>query len=332
MMKIILASPNFHQERGNTITVKRISDGLRRLGADTKIVSSTERPASPLPQGDIVHGFHAYRFFLYKKELGMPIDKYVITMTGTDLNQDLFHHERRQDIIRTLQEAKAVTVFNEQAKQLLISEVPDAEAKVSVIPQGRSQFEMMEPVFKKEQNTFVFLLPAGIRKIKNIPFAITSLKKLHDRYPHIRLVISGPVIEEEEGSYVKKLAEQQDWIDYIGQIPHSKMGSLYECADALLNTSISEGQPAAIIEAMDCGLPVLVSANEGNISLVKHGTTGFVYQNEVEFLAYAERLINNYEIRKKLGAAAENYIAEHHCNVSEAENMLRIYSRVLAPS
>ncbi|MEN8699843.1 glycosyltransferase family 4 protein [Bacillus infantis] len=331
-MKVIMASPNFHQERGNTITVKRISEGLRRLGTDTVIVSSTEIPASPLPEGDIVHGFHAYRFFLYKEMLDVPIDCYIITMTGTDLNQDLFEHERRQAVIRTLREAKAVTVFNEQAKQLLIREVPDAAAKVYVIPQGRSLFEPMEPVFKKEEDTFVFLLPAGIRKIKNIPFAIRSLKKLHDRYPRIRLVISGPVLEEEEGSYVKKLAEQEDWVSYTGQISHSRMGSLYECADALLNTSISEGQPAAIIEAMDYGLPVLVSANEGNISIVKDGITGFVYHNEDEFLAYAERLINNYEIRKKLGAAAKNYIAEHHSNVSEAESLLRIYSRVLAPS
>jgi glycosyltransferase involved in cell wall biosynthesis len=331
-MKVILASPNFHQERGNTITVKRISSGLRRLGADTEIVSSTDCPAPSLPQGDIVHGFHAYRFFLYKKKLGVPIDCYVITMTGTDLNQDLFNHERRQDVIRTLREAKAITVFNGQAKEILIGEVPDIVSKVFVIPQGRSLFERSKPVFEKKEGTFLFLLPAGIRKVKNIPFAIGALKKLHNSFPHIRLVISGPVIEEDEGFHVKKLAAQEDWVHYIGQVPHSRMGSLYETADALLNTSLSEGQPAAIIEAMDYGLPVLVSANEGNISLVKDGITGFVYKDEVEFLAYAGRLINNYEIRKKLGAAAKHYIAEHHSNLSEAESMLRIYRQVLDPS
>lgn len=330
-MKILLVTPNFHQPRGNTVTVKRIADKLAKENVETEIISVTEDQAiSALPPADIVHGFNSYRFYKFKQQLKQKIKPYIVTMTGTDLNYDLFDKNRRSDVIESVIEASAVHVFNEEAKQILIQEVPSVAQKVIVIPQDTSEFEDVDFPLLKEKDTFMFVLPAGIRKIKNVPFAINALKVLHKKHPNIRLLLVGPILEASEGKVVQELVNQNsDWVLYIGEVPHEKMGAIYRQADALLNTSHSEGQSTAIMEGMASGLPVLVSDNHGNRSLVSNSKTGFIYKDQVGFLEYAECLLVDTKKRDELAHSGKDHIHKHHSNSKEAEALLRLYKSIL---
>lgn len=330
-MKVVLVTPNFHQQRGNTVTVQRIADKLANLDIRTEVVSITEDTnIKTLPQGDIIHGFNAFRFYKFKENLETKIDKYFVSITGTDLNHDLFDQNKRADVIQAVMEAEAVHVFSDEAKQLLISEVPDVADKVVVIPQDTDDFvDELDSPFHKEKDTLLFVLPAGIRHVKNIPFAIRSLKLLQAQFPFIRLLLVGPILEEKEWQHVQTLIdENQAWIKYIGELPHQKMGAIYQQADVLLNTSFSEGQSTAILEGMAAELPVLVSNNPGNLSLVQHGKTGLVFKDDHEFLLLTKKLILDEALRKRLGTAAKQYIIKHHTNSDEAKTLLEMYKRI----
>jgi glycosyltransferase involved in cell wall biosynthesis len=334
IMKVLLASPNFHQARGNTVTVQRISDSLKKLGIETEIINMKDdsKPLS-LPHADIVHGFHAYRFGKFIEKLDIKPETYVVSMTGTDLNVDLFDEMKRADVIRTLTKAKAIHVFDEEAKQILGNEISGIQAKTTVIPQGTVAFPETAHAFKKEPGTFLFVLPAGIRKVKNIPFAIDQLKRIYKTHKNIRLWLVGPIIEEDEGRMVKELAvKHKEWVQYLGQVPHDSMGEVYKLADAVLNTSHSEGQPAAILEAMGYSLPVLASNNLGNRNIITHENTGLIYTNPVEFLDYAEKLVNNNEMRIKIGRAAKFYVECNHSSEYEAKALQKIYKSILEKS
>ncbi|WP_053363143.1 glycosyltransferase family 4 protein [Bacillus sp. FJAT-27251] len=327
-MKVVLATPNYHQQRGNTVTVQRIAEKLKKHGVETEIVSITDnKQYLSFPQADLVHGFHAYLFYKFKESLPLKIECYIITITGTDLNHDLFHSKKREDVIVCIREAKAVHVFSEKAKHLLLAEIPDIASKVFVIQQGITEFAESQQTRSEEDGLFQFFLPAGIRKVKNIPFAINALKQLHNDFPFIRLLLAGPIIEPEEGELVKELiAENSSWAEYIGQVPHSKMGPMYKHADVVLNTSHSEGQSTAIIEAMASGIPVLVSGNDGNLSLVTHDETGYVYREETDFLQLARRLITEEQTRRRLGNRARHHISTNHGKQDEAEALIRLYT------
>ncbi|MDC3417981.1 glycosyltransferase family 4 protein [Aquibacillus salsiterrae] len=330
-MNVLLVTPNFHQARGNTITVKRISDGLNNLGIHTEIISMTEETEyTSIPDADIVHGFHAYTFYQFLQQLDEKPKSYVITMTGTDLNHFLFNERTREDVLQCLKDADAVHVFNNEAKQIVLKEIPEVADKLFMLPQGLSTFKPVDTLFKKEVDTFLFILPAGIRKIKNVPFAISSLAKLHKENPRIRLWLVGPILEEDEGTKVQHLVDaNSDWVTYLGQVPHEQMGALYSLADCILNTSISEGQSSAILEAMQYGLPVLVSDNEGNKDIVKNLETGFIYHSEDQFLDYANQIMNNIRLRQVICANAKNYITKQHLDVDEAHVLLTIYKQIL---
>ncbi|WP_019413945.1 glycosyltransferase [Paenisporosarcina sp. TG20] len=330
-MKIVLALPYFPQPRGNTVTVQRIADGLVSLGVQTDIFSTTEEKISNFIQSaDLVHGFHAYQFYKFMQKLDNKPESYVVTLTGTDLNHDLFNPDRRNDVLASLNGAKAIHVFEDKAKDILVGEAPRLKDKIYTIVQGVSSFPIKKCSFIKEPNSFLFVLPAGVRKVKNIPFAITALYELHKKMPNIRLWLVGPILEEEEGKIVLELVKRHcEWITYIGQVPHVEMGCVYDTADAVLNTSHSEGQPCAILEAMSYELPVIASNIQGNRSIISNGKTGLLFNGQDEFIYCAEKVINNHEIRETIGQSAKAYVAEHHSSSAEAEALLKIYRNIL---
>ena len=75
-----------------------------------------------------------------------------------------------------------------------------------------------------------------------------------------------------------------------------------------------EGTPNALLEAMSCGLPVVVSDGApGPLELVEDGVTGLVVPvNDAAALAAAmRRLASDGELCCRLGAAARARVSEY---------------------
>ncbi|MBI3250227.1 MAG: glycosyltransferase family 4 protein, partial [Candidatus Andersenbacteria bacterium] len=74
-------------------------------------------------------------------------------------------------------------------------------------------------------------------------------------------------------------------------------------ADVFILTSLSEGMPSVILEAMGCGLPILASDVGGNNEIVHEGENGYLISgNDVDKIAERiAELINNQELRKRMG-------------------------------
>ena len=70
--------------------------------------------------------------------------------------------------------------------------------------------------------------------------------------------------------------------------------------DIYLQTSLWEGLPIALLEAMALEKPVLATNVIGNIDAVAHGETGFLFNNEIEFEHYLSKL-QNPVLRKEMG-------------------------------
>lgn len=331
-MKVILATPFYNQLRGNTITVRRIAEGLIDAGIETEVISITEQIDNmhSLKDADLIHGFNAYRFYQFMKTVSTPITNFTITLTGTDLNHDLKNIDRKQDVITCLKDALAIHVFDVKAQERVLELLPELKSKLYVIAQGTTAFNKRTAFQNDQQNRFIFLLPAGIRKVKNIPFAIKALQQLRQTHPQVHLKIVGPIIEREEGEYVQQLvSENKEWAAYDGVIPHKEMQSLYNNGDVVINTSHSEGQSSAVLEAMGHGLPVLVSSNKGNKSIVTHDKTGFVYDGMENFQNLARSLIEDVSLRQELGKNAAEYVESHHSSNVEIKAIINMYEESL---
>lgn len=94
-----------------------------------------------------------------------------------------------------------------------------------------------------------------------------------------------------------------DLIRYVGTVPYDRLEKSYQEADIFVLTSLYEGMPAVILEAMGCGLPIVASDVGGNNEIVKEGENGFLIPgDDGEKLARdLATLINDPELRRRLG-------------------------------
>jgi len=76
---------------------------------------------------------------------------------------------------------------------------------------------------------------------------------------------------------------------------------LYE-SDLFLSTSLYEGHPISILEAMSIGLPIVASKVTGNIDTIKNGFSGFFYQlGDIEKASdLIEKIMNNNSLKLKI--------------------------------
>jgi glycosyltransferase involved in cell wall biosynthesis len=67
-----------------------------------------------------------------------------------------------------------------------------------------------------------------------------------------------------------------DRVSFAGWVDHESLPTWYQAADVLLLPSDAEGLPTAVIEALACGIPVVVSAVGGLPGLVEDGVNGLL--------------------------------------------------------
>src|SRR5690606_12507737 len=175
----------------------------------------------------------------------------------------------------------------------------------------------------------LFLLPAGVRRVKNVHFPLRPLSRLVARGVELHLLIAGPVLEETYYSTLQQELLGRPWARYVGEVDHQHMGALFQKADVVLNTSISEGLSNVLLEAMSLGRAVLASDIAGNRALIEHGATGLLYSGEEQFEREASRLAANPQLRAELGRRAQTYIATHFSAAKEIDDTLRLYQSLL---
>jgi glycosyltransferase involved in cell wall biosynthesis len=112
------------------------------------------------------------------------------------------------------------------------------------------------------------------------------------------------------------IAEQVDWCGLVKDpLPH------YNTAQVFVLPSRIEGTPNALLEAMGCGAPVIVSdGTPGPLEVVEHGVTGLVVPvNDAVALAAALRLmLSDARLRRRLGMAARERVLEYELSRSLA--------------
>jgi glycosyltransferase involved in cell wall biosynthesis len=82
-------------------------------------------------------------------------------------------------------------------------------------------------------------------------------------------------------------------------------------ADVILNNSVAEGLPNALLEATVLGRPILARDIPGNAAVVRPGVNGLLYRDGPEFLVSVSRLLDDGVLRAGLSRSdTEGYRPE----------------------
>lgn len=336
-MRVAIITPFYLQAtRGNAVTVRRIERYLQKTGCVTAVFSLDMLAAAALKDAvrsfspDIMHAFHAVRCGALAAQIAAELHlPYIITITGTELYRG-GELELSQEESLHLETVAALVAFHEVIGRRVATALPALADRLKIIPQGVEVPDNLLPDMLPE-SPFTFLLPAGIRPVKNILFPFTPLEVLSRRYPQIKLVIAGAAIDADYTRQLLAAVAANLFSAWIGEVAHLDMPFFYRSAQVVLNTSLSEGGMAnSILEGMAYGRPVLVSAVEGNRSLVSDNVNGFLFSSVEEFIDKAERLLLDKALRKRLGATGREYVLKNCSAGTEAASYLELYFNIMA--
>jgi len=100
-----------------------------------------------------------------------------------------------------------------------------------------------------------------------------------------------------------------------------------KCA-VYINTTTESQMPTAILEAMACGKPVVSTATCSIPSFIKHGENGFLTNDETEFRNYISQLLEDKDLRAKMGQAARETVLEIFCQQKYVNNWNNLFTKV----
>lgn len=142
--------------------------------------------------------------------------------------------------------------------------------------------------------------------LKDFPSLVRWLGELSKTFPRAQLVIIG---EGEERPALEHLIAGLNLRDKVA-LPgfRADIPRVLRALDIFAFPSLSEGLSIALLEAMAAGLPCVVTDVGGNAEAVVEGETGFVVPpgDSSGFKAALSRLLQDGNLRKKLGAAGKN--------------------------
>ena len=160
---------------------------------------------------------------------------------------------------------------------------------------------------------FNLLAVGRLHPVKDHAFLIRACGALKASGTNLfcRIAGDGP----ERGSLdrlIRCLHLEQD-VQLLGHVNHEQLTELYRKADLVVLTSLSEGIPLTLMEAMALGRLVLAPAITGIPELVLDGKTGFLYRpgSITNFVERVEFLRRYGSTLSQVGCAAREHVNSH---------------------
>ncbi len=310
-MRILIVSPGpLDVPGGNTSSVLRLKDGLVMAGHEVLLCVADRLVGRKFVAGefDLVHGFHVRKGGLVALRVARETGaRLVVTLTGTETSLDWQDGERRADLLRVLEFGALVIALRashlEELRRLSGLALEGAVVIPQTIRVGQEPYDLRGQLGLGTEERLV-LLPGGLRPVKGQDWALDALDATGELGVEWQLVLMGPVLDRAYGEELLQRVGRNGRAHYAGSVSQEFMGACYGACDLVLNTSETEGESNAILEAMQAGRVILARSNEGNRALIEHGVNGLLFEQPAELGQGILRLLGDGDLRAKLAARA----------------------------
>lgn len=182
--------------------------------------------------------------------------------------------------------------YSPLAKSYFLPNLIDESKYFAVKSISDEEKRIIKEKYKINEDRKILICPARLTYVKGIHTFIKLLDKCYYR-DKFTLLIPGNGNMEIEIKQLIKLTQLD--IRLLGFKNQDEMLKLYAISDIFVMPSLSDPNPLTSIEALWCGLPLLVSTHVGNYpEVVKPGINGYVfdYSNENQAIQYIDTIIN----------------------------------------
>ena len=263
------------------------------------------------------HGYHFYKGApLINWLLYYPVEKWLAKYTDTQITitQEDYDLAKKKFKIKDLHLVHGVGLDEEKFK----IEITEEEKR------------KLKEKLKIDNESTVCTYVAELNKNKNQQLLIKAIKRLKDDNNNVTLLLVGKGKYEQRLLKLIKKLNIEDNVKMLGY--RSDIVKILSITDIYLASSLREGLPVNVMEAMYMGLPIIAVDNRGHRELVQHNENGFIVEQnsamENNMSSYLNLLVNDKKLREKFGKNSNEKVKEYTLK-NVIENMKKIYFRSL---
>jgi glycosyltransferase involved in cell wall biosynthesis len=252
---------------------------------------------------------------------------------GYDLLQEADRsQELRQATVFTLQNSSVMIGDCQAVRNKAIAFGMPAE-RILTFPWGVDLGKFFPDIAKASgRNVFTVLSTRNWEPLYGVDILARAFVKAARLCPQLQLCMlgSGSMASQlrlifEEGGVIER-------VRFPGQIGQADLPGYYRSADLYVSASHTDGSSVSLLEALACGLPVLVSDIPGNREWVEPDVQGWLFPDwEVD--ALAQGILNAFQERQRLPEMGQTarQLAEARADwSSNFKDQLRAYELALA--
>ena len=296
---------------------------------------------------DIIHIHGLYRFpqaiaAFYARKHKIP---YIVRPHGS-LDPFLYNRKKRRFLkrvyeklfeFRNLNHASRIHFTTEE--EMLLTHFLGLKAPTMILPNGLNiqEFVKLPPygVFRKEyglKEEKVILHLGRLNFKKGIDILVKAFGRIAKHDSKVRLVLAGPDNDGYSKEVMKWVVQEgvQEKVIFTGMLLGEHKLSVLRDADIFVLPSYSENFGIAVIEAMVCGLPVVISDKVNIWREVEASGAGLVtdcdYKKVSEALLF---LLGNSEKRIEMGRLGQEIVRKKYNWDSIIKDLYNLYEEII---
>jgi L-malate glycosyltransferase len=318
-----------------------LTERLRQAGVTTHVIPERRHSlpgvvwrAARLLRAERIGVIHSHRYkenvlaWLLAKRLGVA--DVVTTVHGLPERPDNRGADaqsagwrRRLDYLVLRNAFSTIVAVSEEMKHALVARYGFTEDRVRVIRNGGSFPADLVPAASPHE-VFHIGTVGRMVPIKGLDLFLRVAATLRRETSAVRFSILGDgPLHGELGRQAADL-KIEDCVEFV--TPRPDPFGYYGSLDLYLNTSLHEGLPLSVVEAMACGKPVVSAAVGGIPEIVADGEDGFLVSGR-DPERFAERCRRLMRDVPRWRAMSRHAAASAHTRLS-AETMARAYRRL----
>ena len=210
------------------------------------------------------------------QELNIPS---IVSIRGNDIIRDVFQHERFPYLKWALENATQFTAVSQEGLQRaqILSARPNKGKVIlnSIRPEdfteGTQDLHVSRPLIGSL---------AVFKNKKGLEVLLCAFSMLLQHYPTAHLLLAGFIIPAEQQQFDTLVAKYHlsGKITITGRVPKQDALRYLRAMDVFAFTSLHDGCPNTVLEAMLAGLPIVATRAGAVPELIEHGKHGLLVQ------------------------------------------------------
>jgi len=309
-------------ETDNTVNAKRNRTKFKYI----QYVSDLKKAIREF-QPDILHAHYATSYGLIGALSGFH--PYIISVWGEDVykfpNASGLHKSLLKYNLKKADEILSTSdvMRNETRKY--------THKDIMVTPFGVDTKIFCRKDVKKDKDTVYIGTIKAIEDKYGIKYIIEAAKLLQQRIRNkkLKVLLIGPGTKTDYYKNMIRSEGLEGVVEITGRVPFTEVSNYHNLLDVFLNVSIddSESFGVAVVEALACETPVVVTDVGGLKEVVDHGEYGIVVKkkNAEEIADAVEKIINDENYIKTITAKGRQHVLKKYDFDVCLDKMIHIY-------